>query len=150
VAVLMYVDGVISKNGIAIKDGLGLFRTIKEKLAVVLLCEDKAKTEYWLKQNGVMTLDNIVDYTATTPTEDMDYRLAEWCRSQGTIDYVVTSNTDLATKLLESGFRVLLFLDPVYIDHRHRPDSTNGRKSWIELNAELDRQVEMLLDDPRL
>jgi hypothetical protein len=146
----MYVDGVISKNGIAIKDGLGLFRTIKEKLAVVLLCEDKAKTEYWLKQNGVMTLDNIVDYTATTPTEDMDYRLAEWCRSQGTIDYVVTSNTDLATKLLESGFRVLLFLDPVYIDHRHRPDSTNGRKSWIELNAELDRQVEMLLDDPRL
>jgi len=150
VAVLMYVDGVISKNGIAIKDGLGLFRTIKEKLAVILLCEDKSKTEYWLKQNGVMTLDNIIDYTATTPTEDMDYRLAEWCRSQGTIDYVVTANTDLATKLLESGFRVLLFLDPVYIDHRHRPDSTNGRKSWIELNAELDRQVEMLLDDPRL
>ena len=149
-AVLMYVDGVISKNGIAIKDGLGLFRTIKEKLAVILLCEDKSKTEYWLKQNGVMTLDNIIDYTATTPTEDMDYRLAEWCRSQGTIDYVVTANTDLATKLLESGFRVLLFLDPVYIDHRHRPDSTNGRKSWIELNAELDRQVEMLLDDPRL
>jgi hypothetical protein len=146
----MYVDGVISKNGIAIKDGLGLFRTIKEKLAVILLCEDKSKTEYWLKQNGVMTLDNIIDYTATTPTEDMDYRLAEWCRSQGTIDYVVTANTDLATKLLESGFRVLLFLDPVYIDHRHRPDSTNGRKSWIELNAELDRQVEMLLDDPRL
>jgi len=150
VAVLMYVDGVISKNGIAIKDGLGLFRTIKEKLAVILLCEDKTKTEYWLKQNGVMTLDNIIDYTATTPTEDMDYRLAEWCRSQGTIDYVVTANTDLATKLLESGFRVLLFLDPVYIDYRHRPDSTNGRKSWIELNAELDRQVEMLLDDPRL
>lgn len=149
-AVLMYVDGVISKNGIAIKDGLGLFRTIKEKLAVILLCEDKTKTEYWLKQNGVMTLDNILDYTATTPTEDMDYRLAEWCRSQGTIDYVVTANTDLATKLLESGFRVLLFLDPVYIDYRHRPDSTNGRKSWIELNAELDRQVEMLLDDPRL
>jgi hypothetical protein len=146
----MYVDGVISKNGIAIKDGLGLFRTIKEKLAVILLCEDKTKTEYWLKQNGVMTLDNILDYTATTPTEDMDYRLAEWCRSQGTIDYVVTANTDLATKLLESGFRVLLFLDPVYIDYRHRPDSTNGRKSWIELNAELDRQVEMLLDDPRL
>ena len=149
-AVLMYVDGVISKNGIAIKDGLGLFRTIKEKLAVILLCEDKTKTEYWLKQNGVMTLDNIIDYTATTPTEDMDYRLAEWCRSQGTIDYVVTANTDLATKLLESGFRVLLFLDPVYIDYRHRPDSTNGRKSWIELNAELDRQIEMLLDDPRL
>jgi len=149
VAVLMYVNGVISKNGVAIKDGLGLFRTIKEKLAVVLLCEDKAKTEHWLKQNNVMTLDNIVDYSIPGPEEDMEYRQAEWCRSQGTIDYVVTSNTDLATKLLENGFRVLLFLDPVYVDHRHRPDSLEGRKSWADINAELDRQVEMRLDDPR-
>lgn len=148
-AVLMYVNGVISKNGVAIKDGLGLFRTIKEKLAVVLLCEDKAKTEHWLKQNNVMTLDNIVDYSIPGPEEDMEYRQAEWCRSQGTIDYVVTSNTDLATKLLENGFRVLLFLDPVYVDHRHRPDSLEGRKSWADINAELDRQVEMRLDDPR-
>jgi hypothetical protein len=145
----MYVNGVISKNGVAIKDGLGLFRTIKEKLAVVLLCEDKAKTEHWLKQNNVMTLDNIVDYSIPGPEEDMEYRQAEWCRSQGTIDYVVTSNTDLATKLLENGFRVLLFLDPVYVDHRHRPDSLEGRKSWADINAELDRQVEMRLDDPR-
>ena len=149
-AVLMYVDGVISKRGVAIKDGLGLFRTIKEKLSVILLCEDKAKTEHWLKQNGVMTLDNIVDYDIPAPSEDMEYRQAEWCRAQGTIDYVVTADTDLATKLLEAGFRVLLFLDPVYIDHRHRPDSTEGRRSWADINAELDRQVEMLLDDPRL
>ena len=145
----MYVDGVISKNHVAIKDGLGLFRTIKEKLAVVLLCEDKEKTEHWLKQNGVLTLDNIVDYKIPSPEDDMEYRQAEWCRSQGTIDYVVTANTDLATKLLENGFRVLLFLDPVYTDHRHRPDSLEGRRSWADINAELDRQVEMLLDDPR-
>lgn len=148
-AVLMYVDGVLSKNNVIIKDGLGLFRTLKEKLAVILLCEDKEKTEYWLKQNKVMVVDNIVDHNIPSPTEDMKYRQAEWCRSQGPIDYVVTADTDLATKLLNNGFRVLLFLDPVYIDYKHRPDSREGRKSWTEINEELDRQTEMLLEDPR-
>lgn len=149
-AVLMYVDGVLSKNNVAIKDGLALFRILKERVSVILLCEDKEKTEHWLKQNSVLKLDNIVDYDIPAPEDDMEYRQAEWCRSQGTIDYVVTADTNLATKLLNNGFRVLMFLDPVYIDHRHRPDSFEGRKSWADINAELDRQVDMLLDDPRL
>lgn len=148
-AVLLYVDGVLSKNGVVIKDGLGLYRTLKEKMAIILLCKDKEKTEYWLKQNKVMQVDNIVDQNIPFPTEDLEYRQAEWCRSQGPIDYVITSNTDLATKLLNTGFRVLLFLDPVYIDHRHRPDSVEGKRSWADINAELDRQTDMLLDDPR-
>lgn len=148
-AVLLYVDGVLSKNGVVIKDGLGLYRTLKEKMAIILLCKDKEKTEYWLKQNKVMQVDNIVDQSIPFPTEDLEYRQAEWCRSQGPVDYVITSNTDLATKLLNTGFRVLLFLDPVYIDHRHRPDSVEGKRSWADINAELDRQTDMLLDDPR-
>lgn len=146
----MYVEGVLAKNHVAIKDGLGLYRTIKEKLAVILLCEDKKKTEHWLKQNNITKLDNILDYDIPAPIDDMDFRQAEYARSLGPIDYVVTADTDLATKLLNNGFRVLLFLDPVYIDHRHRPDSAEGKRSWSEINAELDRQVDMLLDDPRL
>ena len=34
-AVLLYVDGVLSKNNVVIKDGLGLYRTLKEKMAVI-------------------------------------------------------------------------------------------------------------------
>ena len=57
----MYVEGVLANKGVAIKDGLGLYRTVQEKLAVILLCEDKAKTEHWLLQNGIKKIDNIVD-----------------------------------------------------------------------------------------
>lgn len=149
-AVLLYVDGVLSNKGVAIKDGLALYRTLKEKMAVILLCEDKEKTDRWLKENKLMKTDNIVDYKVPGVTEDPKFRQAEWCKSQGPVEYVVTADIDLAKKLLEYGFRVLLFLDPVYLDHKFRPDSREGKKSWAQIQEELDKQQDMYLEDPRV
>lgn len=149
-AVLMYVDGVLSNRGVANKDGLALYRTLQEKMAIIILCEDKEKTDRWLKENKLMKTDNIVDYNIPGVIDDPEFRQAEWCRSKGPVDYVVTSNVELSKKLLEFGFRTLLFLDPVYLDHRFRPDSKEGRKSWTELQAELDKQQDLYLDDPRV
>lgn len=149
-AVLMYVDGVLSNRGVANKDGLALYRTIQEKMAIIILCENKEKTDRWLKENKLMKTDNIVDYSIPGVIDDPEFRQAEWCRSQGPVDYVVTSNVELSKKLVEFGFRTLLFLDPVYLDHRFRPDSKEGRKSWTELQAELDKQQDLYLDDPRV
>ena len=149
-AVLLYVDGVLSNKGVAIKDGLALYRTIQEKMAVILLCDDKEKTDRWLKENKLMKTDNIVDNNVPGVVDDVKFRQAEWCRSQGPVDYVITSDVELAQKLLEYGFRTLLFLDPVYLDHKFRPDSREGRKSWSDIQAELDKQQDMYLDDPRV
>lgn len=148
-AVLIYVEGVLSRKNTPIKDGLGLVRTIQEKHAVILLCEDKAKTEHWLRENRLARIDNIVDYDIPAPGDDVELRQAEYCRSLGPIDYAITSNTDLASKLLEQGFRVLLFLDPIYLDHRYRPDTVDGRRSWSDIKTELNKQADMYLDDPR-
>lgn len=148
-AVLIYVEGVLSRKHTPIKDGLGLVRTIQEKHAVILLCEDKAKTEHWLRENRLARIDNIVDYDIPAPGDDVELRQAEYCRSLGPIDYAITSNTDLASKLLEQGFRVLLFLDPIYLDHRYRPDTVDGRRSWSDIKTELNKQADMYLDDPR-
>jgi hypothetical protein len=150
VAVLMYVDGVLSNRGVANKDGLALYRTIQEKMAIIVLCENKEKTDRWLRENKLMKTDNIVDYNIPGVIDDPEFRQAEWCRSQGPVDYVVTANVELSKKLVEFGFRTLLFLDPVYLDHRFRPDSKEGRKSWAELQAELDKQQDLYLDDPRV
>ena len=149
-AVLMYVDGVLSNRGVANKDGLALYRTIQEKMAIIVLCENKEKTDRWLRENKLMKTDNIVDYNIPGVIDDPEFRQAEWCRSQGPVDYVVTANVELSKKLVEFGFRTLLFLDPVYLDHRFRPDSKEGRKSWAELQAELDKQQDLYLDDPRV
>lgn len=148
-AVLIYVEGVLSRKHTPIKDGLGLVRTIQEKHAVILLCEDKAKTEHWLRENRLARIDNVVDYDIPAPGDDVELRQAEYCRSLGPIDYAITSNTDLASKLLEQGFRVLLFLDPIYLDHRYRPDTVDGRRSWSDIKTELNKQADMYLDDPR-
>jgi hypothetical protein len=149
VAVLMYIDGVLSNKGVAIKDGLALYRTLQEKMAIILLCDDKEKTERWLKENKLMKTDNIVDNKIPGVIDDIKFRQAEWCRSQGPVDYVVTSDLDLGKKLLEFGFRVLLFLDPVYLDHKFRPDTRTGVKSWSDIQAELDKQQDLYLEDPR-
>lgn len=148
-AVLMYIDGVLSNKGVAIKDGLALYRTLQEKMAIILLCDDKEKTERWLKENKLMKTDNIVDNKIPGVIDDIKFRQAEWCRSQGPVDYVVTSDLDLGKKLLEFGFRVLLFLDPVYLDHKFRPDTRTGVKSWSDIQAELDKQQDLYLEDPR-
>lgn len=149
-AVLLYVDGVLSNKGVAIKDGLALYRTLQEKMAVILLCEDKEKTDRWLKENKLMKTDNIVDNKVPGVVGDVKFRQAQWCRSQGPVEYVVTADVDLAKTLIEYGFRTLLFLDPVYLDHKFRPDTKDGRKSWAEIQAELDKQEDMYLDDPRV
>jgi len=149
VAVLMYMDGVLSNKGVAIKDGLALYRTLKEKMAVIILCEDKEKADRWMRENKLNKVDNIVDHSIPGVTDDPNYRQAEWCRSQGPVDYVVTADVDLAKKLLEFGFRTLLFLDPVYLDHKFRPDTRTGIKSWSDIKAELDKQEDLYLEDRR-
>ena len=149
-AVLLYVDGVLSNRVVAIKDGIALYRTLQEKMAVILLCDDKEKTDRWLKENKLMKTDNIVDNKVPGVVDDVKFRQAEWCRSQGPVEYVVTADVDLAKKLIEYGFRTLLFLDPVYLDHKFRPDTREGRKSWSEVQAELDKQQDMYLEDPRV
>lgn len=148
-AVLMYLDGVLSNKGVAIKDGLALYRTLKERMAVIILCEDKDKADRWLRENKLMKVDNLVDQKLPGTAEDALFRQAEWCRSQGPVDYVVTADVDLAKKLLEFGFRVLLFLDPVYLDYKFRPDTRTGMKSWADIKAELDKQQDLYLEDPR-
>lgn len=148
-AVIIYAEDVLSKKGVAIKDGVGLLRTIKEKLAVIVLCENKEKTDRWLKENKITNIDNLIDYEIPGVIDDVEFRQAEYCRSQGPIDYVVTANIELSKKLLEHGFRVLLFLDPVYLDHKFRPDTREGRKSWADIQEELDKQQDLYLDDPR-
>lgn len=147
-AVLIYIDGVLSNDKhVAIKDGLALTRTLQQKMAVILLAKDKEKADHWLKQNNMGKIDNLI---GTVPGGDNDpFRQAEWCRSQGPIDYVITADPALAAKLLEHGFRVLLYLDPIYIDHKFRPDSIEGRRSWGDIILELDKQADMYLDDPR-
>lgn len=150
-AILVYVDGVLKgKNNALNKDGMLLYRSLKHFTRTVLIGEKYSLVDHFCRENKFGKVDEIVDYTTVPPGDDTDFRIAMSLRSKGTIDYVITPKPDLAKKLIEHGFRTLLFLDPIYLDHVARPDSRQGVKTWADLVAEIDRQHELLLEDPRV
>lgn len=150
-AIVLYMDGVLrNQKRVAIPSGLKLFRVLQQVQSVVIIGEDKALTDQWLRENKLGKIDNIVDKNVPAPAADWEFRAADYIRSQGPVDYVITADLDLSTRLLNAGFRVLMFLEPTYLDHKFRPDSREGKKSWADIKAELDRQDDLLLEDKRV
>lgn len=150
-AILMFVDGVLrSSTGSPIRQGFSLYRTLKEKDQVFLLCSHKVKDDRWLRENKINLVDDLVGPDLPSTTEWVEWRQVEYCRGRGQVDYVVTSDPKLAAKLLESGITALMFLQPIYISERFRPDSRDGRRSWRDITDEISRQQALYAGDHRI
>ena len=146
----MFVDGVLrTDSGAPIYQGLALYKMFNEDMRVVLLCEDKPKTDRWLLQHKIVTLDDLVGRDVPGVLDDPEFEQVKYLRSQGPVDVVITSNIDLSKKLLEEGIDSLLFLHPSYFKAEYRPDAPTGKRRWAEIEGEIDRQIEMLKEDPR-
>ena len=149
-AIVMFVDGVLrSDMGSPIYQGLALYRMFNEDVRVVLLCDDRAKTNRWLLEHKINKLDDLIDHTAPGVIDDPDFEQVKYVRSQGKVELIVTADTDLAKKLLEIGLDTLLFLHPTYLRPEFRPDGRQGQRSWAAIEEELDKQLEMYKEDPR-
>ena len=150
-AILMFVDGVLrSHTGSPNRQGLILYRTLKERNQVFLLCSNKAKDDRWLKENKINLVDDLVGPEIPMSGDWLEWRQVEYCRGRGQIEYVVTSDPELAEKLLNSGVTTLMFLQPTYISEKFRPDSREGRKSWSDIRDEIVRQQELYTEDRRI
>jgi hypothetical protein len=147
----MFVDGVLrSHTGSPNRQGMYLYRTLREYTQVFLLCSNKARDDRWLKENKVNLVDDLVGEDIPLSIDWLEWRQVEYCRGRGQVDYVITSDPKLATKLLESGVTSLLFLQPIYISEKFRPDSSEGRKSWAQIQDEIVRQQELYVEDHRV
>ena len=147
----MFVDGVLrSHTGSPNRQGMYLYRTLREHTQVFLLCSNKARDDRWLKENKVNLVDDLVGEDIPLSIDWLEWRQVEYCRGRGQVDYVITSDPKLATKLLESGVTSLLFLQPIYISEKFRPDSNEGRKSWAQIQDEIVRQQELYVEDHRV
>jgi hypothetical protein len=150
-AIVIFVDGVLrSETGSPIYQGLALYRMFNEDVRVVLLCDDYAKTNRWLLEHKINKLDDLVDHSVPGVFDDHEFEQVKYVRSQGKVDLIVTANTDLAKKLLEIGLDTLLFLHPSYLRPEFRPDGRQGMKSWASIEDEIDKQLEMIREDPRV
>ena len=153
-AILVFIDGVLRNSANApIPNGMSLYRTLKEQNRVLIMCADKEKDDHWLRQHRVNNLDDLVDYQAVPSPQlgdDPNFRMIEWVRSQGPVDFVVTSDPELTNKLLHIGLTVLVFMNPIYIKEEFRPDSRKGVKSWQDIAAEIAKQQDDYSEDRRI
>ena len=147
----MFVDDVLrSSTGSPIYQGLALYRMFNEDVRVVLLTDDRDKTHRWLLEHRINTFDDLVDRNVPGILDDPDLEQVKYCRSQGKVELVVTGNVELAKRLLEIGLDTLLFLHPTYLRPEFRPDGRQGIKAWADIEEEIDKQIEMIKEDPRV
>lgn len=150
-ALVMYVDGVLRhRSGTPIRENMALYRALKEIYKIFLVCDDKAKTDRWLKENKIKNVDDLIDSNVPEFSTNLMVSQAEYVRSHGKVDLVFTADAEVAEELLARGFRTMFVLDPYYLDPASRPDSGVGRKTWNQIKAEIDRQQELFLEDPRV
>ena len=150
-AIVMFVDGVLrSESGSPIYQGLALYRMFNEDVRVILLTDEREKTNRWLLEHKINKFDDLIDRNVPGVLEDHDIEQVKYVRSQGKVELVVTSDTELAKKLLEIGLDTLLFLHPTYLRPEFRPDGRQGIRSWAAIEEEIDKQIEMIREDPRV
>lgn len=152
-ATLMFIDGVLRNpvTNAPIQQGMSLYRVLKEKGRVLLLCTDKYKDDRWLRENKVNLVDDLVGLEMTAGVEWPALRQVEYCRGQQSgAELVITSDPALAAKLLEIGLTTLMFMHPVYMAEKFRPDGKRGAKSWEKIKSEIISQQETYVEDHRV
>jgi len=140
------------ENNSPVNEAIRLYKSISEKERVVLLGDDKAEIDRWMKQNNLASkLDDIIDYKPSgVNNSELKYRQVEYARSKGPVEYVITDDIELSKDLLEKGVCVYLFLHPKYFSHKFRPDRPVGVKAWDQIIEELDKQQKLYEEDNRV
>lgn len=150
-SIVMFLDDVLrkTKDQSLIIEGVALFKSLNENNRVILLTDDRERTDIWMKTNNLAKkLDDIIEISATE-LDNPELRQIDQIRSSGKIEFVVTANVTIAGQLLEVGTPVLVFLNPKYARPEFRPGSREGIRSWASITEELDKQQKLYDTDQR-
>jgi len=151
VTFLMFIDGVLrTHTHTPIYQGLGLYRLLAENNRVLLISSHKEVDDVWLRQHKINKIDDLIGRDIPSMTDNAEFRQVEYCRGQGPVEMVITSNPVLAKNLLEVGITTMVFLQPSYVKEEFRPDSRVGRKSWEDISTEIANQQDAIKEDPRV
>jgi len=144
------MDGVLrSNNKVPIYEGVSLYKALNVNGSVFIACDDQEEALRWCKEHKLNDVDGFISNKTVGEYEDKDFLKIQHQQSAGPVYMVILADVDLATKCLQNGIKALLWLHPVYQSAKFRPDGRVGRKSWSDLVGELDKQVDMMLEDDR-
>lgn len=150
-SIIVFMDGVLrTDTRVPIFEGLALYKALNADSTVLLACEDEQEATRWCKEHRLNDVDGLIGDDRVTSPDDKNWAKIQAQQAAGRVYFVITSDIDLAHKCLESGIRVLAFLHPIYLSAKFRPDGREGRRSWDAVVGELDKQINMLMEDDRL
>ena len=149
-AIVLFLDGVMRSNSkVPIYEGISLYKALNANGSVFLACDDQEEALRWCKEHKLIDVDGFISNKTVGEYEDKDFLKIQHQQASGPLHMAVMADVNLATKCMQNGIKTLLWLHPVYQSAKFRPDGRTGRKSWDELVGELDRQVDMMLEDDR-
>ena len=150
-AIVVFMDGVLrSETRVPIYEGISLYKSLNVNGTVMIACDDQEEAMRWCKEHRLVDSDGFISNATVGDYENKDFLKIQHQQAISQVHLVITANVELATKCLENGIKTMLFLNPVYMSAKFRPDGRTGRKSWSDLVGELDRQVNMMIEDNRL
>jgi hypothetical protein len=113
----------------------------------MIACDDQVEAARWCKEHKLNDVDGFISNKTVGEYENKDLLKVQHQQAAGPLHLVVTADMELAKTLLEKGVKTLLFLHPVHLNARFRPDGGEGRKTWADLVGELDRQIDLMKDN---
>lgn len=150
-SIIVFMDGVLrTETRVPITEGIYLYKSLNVNTTVTLACDDQEEAERWCKEHNIKEVDGFLSNKSVADFENKDWLKIQKQMSSSPLYMVITSDIDLAKTCLENGVKVFLFLHPIYLSAKFRPDGRSGRKSWDALIEELDHQLELKMEDKRL
>lgn len=150
-SIIVFMDGVLrTETRVPIFEGIYLYKCLNDQTTVVIACDDLQDAQRWCKEHKLKDVDGFISNDSVANYENKNWLKIKHQLQSAPVYMVITSDVDLAKTCLENGIKSLLFVHPIYLNARFRPDGGPGKKSWDALVQELDTQLELKLEDKRL
>jgi hypothetical protein len=161
---LITVEGVLGEHSTVhgfqpVVEGVRLAKALRSGYQIVFSTteKDEHSVEFWCRINGMGRPGFYEDllHRDTQRTDYSDPALlvahAGQLRAAGhDLNLVVSSDPEAVLAVSANGFPCLFFVNPTYRWAEYRPDRKRLPKPWEDIDAEMTRQRELKISDPRL
>ena len=133
--ILVALEGVLSSDNTDNPNRTGalLYYALKTNHRVAIFTGwDRKLAEHWLKVNGFIGFDELIDNTYDLIGEELSKRQITVARSRQAVEMVVTADPDLSAWVFEQGIPALLFAHPDTMGIGVRPDvkTASNKRTW--------------------
>lgn len=142
---LVALDGVLrARSGNPIPEGRSLFEAMKRLGPVVVLADGTVReAEHWLRTNNVVHDDVVGSEMLVDPDVPLRRQQVLTIRSRGRLAFLVEADAGTVGWAVSEGIPSLFFVHPQFAAPVSRRDTNVGRRTWEEIQAEVDRRQQV-------